>query len=625
MLNQHRSAAGEGRSDSALVESTPALVPARPEPGSRPTEVLLVCSANICRSTAAEALLRRSLAALGSDVVVQSAGLSSGGQRADPVVAKTLRRRGARLRDYRSTTLTLQLLSSADLVLGMAVEHVESVVLMAPERWPRVFTVKELIRRNDAVGGRRPEENLNDWLTRLHAGRVVTDLRRSWPRDDIADPTGRSPAAYETMVNEVAALARTLADVLAAIPNVPLDDSALHVDGEPPFPGGQSVWPGQSGDLAPEGIWSERLPPLSIETMPTADEGDSPGPGPTLNQGLQDGDDDVKERPMESQDLDGDVGTDISRPSPDDSLRPTREGLQEAQRALTEAAQQLVEVLGSVTEDQPRVPADAYTKLGDEVAEVMRTASTQSSVVRDDAERYAHQLRAQAEADALTLRERAETEASEVGRKAQDESADTRREADAYATALTSRTDEQAQRTLREAEEEAGALRAEAATERQNATTEASDLRQAATSESAALHDEADRYARRIRRQAESDAVRTRMEADRHAGNVRGRAVVQSTEMVSRAEHDAAAMRLAAEDDARSMRSDAEREAAELLSDATARYAELVVAESELRSSLEKAAGALVSALEGRQHLPSPALALEVADDGERQSFVPES
>lgn len=583
-----------------LPRSTPAGSPRQatasttPEPGGRATEVLLVCTANICRSPVAEAFLRHRLAALGSDVVVHAAGLHSGGRRADPVVVKMLRRRGLRLRGRRSTTLTEQLLSSADLVLGMAVEHVQAVVLMAPEKWPRVFTLKELIRRSDAMGGRRPEETMDDWLARLHSGRNLGELGAFSPQNDISDPLGRSPAAYESMVNEVEALTRRLADSLA---------------------GTRDRW-----SMEPEG-----MPPISLEWTGTGDRQDSLGQGAEANEDVShddDDDDNAEETSMKAEDVNTHGGRatqglpSLAHP-PDDGLRSAQEALQEARQTVMEAAQLLAELLRPAADAQPTVPADAYTQLGDEVAAVMRSAAVQSSAVREDAERYAHRVRSQVEADALALREQSESEASEVRRKAEDESATMRREADAAAKTLTNKAEEQAQRTLREANEQATALRAEAAAERQQAGTEAANLRRAATTESASLRDEADLYAKGTRQQAEADANHIRDEADRYAANVRGVAKVQSTEVRDRAEHDAATMRHAAEEDARTMRWDAEQEAAGIVSEARARYAELVVAEGELRNRLEGAAGALVSALEGRQHVLSAPLALGGSEEEE--------
>jgi len=154
----------------------------------------VVCTGNICRSPVAERFLQHHLEALGSDVVVQSAGLHPGG-RTDADVVKLLRRRGFRARRHRGAKLTPELLAAADLVVGMASEHTKGVTHLAPETLPRVFTLKELIRRSETVGGPRREESLDDWVARLHAGRTLSGLRSFSPRDDISDPIGGSMAS----------------------------------------------------------------------------------------------------------------------------------------------------------------------------------------------------------------------------------------------------------------------------------------------------------------------------------------------------------------------------------------------------------------------------------------------
>lgn len=560
----------------APAAPAPADVPHASELGRRSFEVLLVCTGNICRSQVAEALLRERVAALGSAVVVRSAGTLTGGRRADPFVVKVLRRRGIRLRGHRSTTLLPPLIEEADLVLGMASDHVGAVVAMSSEKWSRTFTLKELVRRSDSAGGRRPGETIDEWLARLHSGRVRGDLQPFLSQDDLFDPVGRSLAEYEEMVHQVDALTAKLAELLAGTQGAPTEE------GVPVTDSASSVERG------------------SDDRRSTLDEGAPPND-----------DHDAEETPMQAQDVNAERERDARRmesavEAAVDGVRMARNALREAEQTATATAAQLAEALRSAAEEKPVLPADAYTQLGDEVAAVLRSAAEQSSAMRDDAERYAAQIRSKAEADALALREQSQGDAAELRRSAEDDSATVRCEADAAATALTRQAHEQAQRTVRDANDEASALSAEALAEREQAGAEAADLRRAVTTEVAALRDEADRYAKSTRLQAEADANHLRDEADRHARNVRGVAEIQSAETRDKAEHDAAGMRHAAELDARTIRMDAAEEARELVGEASARHAQLVTAEGELRSRLEGAAGALVSALEGARVLYPP-------------------
>ena len=82
----------------------------------------------------------------------------------------------------------------ADLVLGMSRAHVRHAVVIAPEIWPRAFTLKELLRRGMETGPRRPGEPVADWLARVHEGRERVGLARGLPGGRRGRPDGR-PAA----------------------------------------------------------------------------------------------------------------------------------------------------------------------------------------------------------------------------------------------------------------------------------------------------------------------------------------------------------------------------------------------------------------------------------------------
>src|SRR5205085_4940202 len=87
--------------------------------------------------------------------------------------------------------------------LGLERAHVREVVVLVPAAWPRAFTLKELVRRGEALGHRCPRESLGAWLARAHAGRSHHDLVGSSISDDVADPYGLSDAAYEETAAEI--------------------------------------------------------------------------------------------------------------------------------------------------------------------------------------------------------------------------------------------------------------------------------------------------------------------------------------------------------------------------------------------------------------------------------------
>ncbi|HVF14041.1 MAG TPA: hypothetical protein VM942_05535 [Acidimicrobiales bacterium] len=166
--------------------------------------VLVLCTGNICRSPAAEAMLRHRVEALDPDVRVRSAGLLDNGRPAHASSIDVLTGLGLDITAHRSRRITAAILRSADMILGMARDHVREAVVMAPEVFPKVFTLKELVRRGEEIGPRGPGESLADWLARAHQGRTSADLMGTSDVDDVPDPIGMPRSAYERMVEELA-------------------------------------------------------------------------------------------------------------------------------------------------------------------------------------------------------------------------------------------------------------------------------------------------------------------------------------------------------------------------------------------------------------------------------------
>jgi len=161
---------------------------------SEPIPVLLVvCTANRCRSVMAQAMLA---GRLGAAAQVRSAGLLEPGLPPPPATVAAMAGYGRDVARYRSHTVTAGELRSADLVLAMAREHVRHVVVTEPSVWPRAFTLKELLRRGEQIGRREPGESLARWLARVHDGRERSALLGDSPEDDVADPAGGPPQAH---------------------------------------------------------------------------------------------------------------------------------------------------------------------------------------------------------------------------------------------------------------------------------------------------------------------------------------------------------------------------------------------------------------------------------------------
>jgi protein-tyrosine phosphatase len=177
------------------------------------TGVLVLCTANICRSAMTEALLSARLATLGVPIPVQSAGMTAAAAPPPPEAAAALAARGHDISAHRGRTARAADLTGADLIVGMTREHVRHAVVLAPGAWPRTFTLKELVRRGQEIGPRMPGEPLSGWLDRAGHGRDHRDLLGRSAADDIADPYGGPAHEYELTADLLDQLTGDLADL----------------------------------------------------------------------------------------------------------------------------------------------------------------------------------------------------------------------------------------------------------------------------------------------------------------------------------------------------------------------------------------------------------------------------
>jgi protein-tyrosine phosphatase len=182
------------------------------EPGSEQTpRILLVCTANICRSPMGAALLRHRIDALGAAAEVETAGFLEAGRPVTEQAIRLLARRGLDVSGHTSRRVDADVVRSATLVIGMEPRHVQEAALLVPSAWPRAFVLNELVRRCEAVGARAAEP-LGTWLARAHLGRRPQNLFRDG-RNDIADPYGRSDDAYRDTIEELDGLLTRFADL----------------------------------------------------------------------------------------------------------------------------------------------------------------------------------------------------------------------------------------------------------------------------------------------------------------------------------------------------------------------------------------------------------------------------
>jgi protein-tyrosine phosphatase len=156
---------------------------------SRPDRVLVVCTANQCRSPLTGAFLVREVRRRGLPVEVLTAGLGMGGQPATGPTLEVAEGRGVDLRTHVSRKLDRGLLAGTDVVIGMERLHVREAVVLEPSTWPRVFTLPDLVRRAEAVPPRGRDESFRSWVELLGAGRERASLLGASADDDVLDPT----------------------------------------------------------------------------------------------------------------------------------------------------------------------------------------------------------------------------------------------------------------------------------------------------------------------------------------------------------------------------------------------------------------------------------------------------
>jgi protein-tyrosine phosphatase len=177
--------------------------------------VLLVCSANQCRSALAGVLLVAQLQRIGLDLAVESAGVQAvAGRPATSQTVAAAASMGLDLSAHRSQLASRAMIAHAGLILTMERAHVRQVVVTDPQAFTRTFTLKELVRRGNELGPRPAEEPLARWLARAHEGRRPVDLLGASVDDDIGDPTEDRLLDHRSTALEIDELLAEVVDLL---------------------------------------------------------------------------------------------------------------------------------------------------------------------------------------------------------------------------------------------------------------------------------------------------------------------------------------------------------------------------------------------------------------------------
>lgn len=169
------------------------------------SNILFVCTANICRSAAAEAIARERYGDSGHRFA--SAGFLYDGREATPEMVRALQAIGVDASAHRSRIFDPTEMASADLILTMESKHVQDIGVMSDEVFSRTLPLTEAAQRLD---GRR-----------MPTGSLVSELENRDPmvyfdsRWDVEDPYKRSKRKYRKAVQQISSLVDSVVGSLA--------------------------------------------------------------------------------------------------------------------------------------------------------------------------------------------------------------------------------------------------------------------------------------------------------------------------------------------------------------------------------------------------------------------------
>lgn len=163
---------------------------------AEPFRLVVMCTANQCRSPMAEALARDLLARRGVAAEVTSCGILDAGHPAAEEAVRAVRSLGLDLSSHVSRRLDADAVGRADLVLTMERRHLVEVAGVDMALVHRSFTLPELARLAAALGPRPPGSDPAAWIRAADAMRDPTRVLGMGGEDDVKDPMGGSRRAF---------------------------------------------------------------------------------------------------------------------------------------------------------------------------------------------------------------------------------------------------------------------------------------------------------------------------------------------------------------------------------------------------------------------------------------------
>ncbi|MEX2276111.1 MAG: protein-tyrosine-phosphatase [Actinomycetota bacterium] len=181
--------------------------------------ILVICTGNVCRSPLAEGFLRSALEQRFGDAAPEVASAGTMGWEGSGAMAESIaaaRELDVDISTHHARLLLREHVADADLVIGMAREHVDAVRRALPAAAGKTFTLKELVRLLEALPPADPAGGPEALTERVAEAEV---LRRSGfegnPQDeDVVDPLGMALETYRSIAWELRDYDDRLVDAL---------------------------------------------------------------------------------------------------------------------------------------------------------------------------------------------------------------------------------------------------------------------------------------------------------------------------------------------------------------------------------------------------------------------------
>ncbi len=176
-----------------------------------PYRILVVCTANICRSVMAQHFLRRDADARGLSLEVSSCGILFDGESASDTVIEVLAERDLDATDHVSRKFRLDLLDGIDVVVTMERMHARELALVA--KGARIHTLGALVEWLTAAAHAELSGTPTQRLAVFARGRSAGDLLGAGA-DEVDDPHGRSKRAHRRTADRLELMCAGLLDGL---------------------------------------------------------------------------------------------------------------------------------------------------------------------------------------------------------------------------------------------------------------------------------------------------------------------------------------------------------------------------------------------------------------------------